>query len=70
MLGTVKPYARIGLSFWSTKETILDFRKQCRFLHEFDKVTQDRLLNIKTPRQSGLEEGIQEAWSSSVIQWD
>ena len=49
---------------------MLDFRKQCHFLHELDKVTLARLLNIKEPKKSGLEEGFQEAWSSKVIQWD
>jgi peptide subunit release factor 1 (eRF1) len=68
----LEPYARKldYLLFGGTKETILDFRKQCRFLHEFDKVTLDRLLNVRDPKKPGLEEGIQEAWSSKVIQWD
>ncbi|MDD4874657.1 MAG: Vms1/Ankzf1 family peptidyl-tRNA hydrolase, partial [Dehalococcoidales bacterium] len=56
--------------YGGSPETILDFRKQCHFLHEFDKITLDRLLNIRNPKQSGLVEGIQEAWSSRVIQWD
>lgn len=56
--------------YGGTKETILDFRKQCHFLNEFDKITLPRLLNIREPKQSGLVEGIREAWSSRVIQWD
>lgn len=56
--------------YGGTRETILDFRKQCHFLHEFDKITLTRLLNIREPKQSGLVEGIREAWSSRVIQWD
>ncbi len=68
----LEPYVRRldYVIYGGTKETILDFRKQCHFLHEFDKVTQDRLLNIRDPKKSGLAEGIQEAWSSRVIQWD
>ena len=68
----LEPYARKldYVLYGGTKETILDFRKHCHFLHEFDKVTLDRLLNIREPKKSGLEEGIQEAWSSRVIQWD
>ncbi len=68
----LEPYIRKldYVIYGGTKETILDFRKQCHFLHEFDKVAQDRLLNIKDPKKSGLAEGIQEAWSSKVIQWD
>ena len=68
----LEPYARRldYVLYGGTKETVLDFRKQCHFLHEFDKVTLDRLLNIREPKKSGLEEGFQEAWSSKAIQWD
>ena len=68
----LEPYARRldYVLYGGTKETVLDFRKQCHFTHQFDKVTLDRLLNIREPKKSGLEEGIQEAWSSRVIQWD
>jgi hypothetical protein len=55
--------------YGGTRETILDFRKQCHFLNEFDKRTLHRLLNIREPNQLGLIEGIQEAWSSRVIHW-
>lgn len=66
------PYARRldYLLYGGARETILDFRKQCHFLHEFDKVSLDRLLNIREPKKPGLAGGIQEAWSSRVIQWD
>ena len=56
--------------YGGTPETISDFRKQCHFLHELDKRTLDRLLNIREPNQAGLLEGIQEAWSSQVMQWN
>jgi peptide subunit release factor 1 (eRF1) len=55
--------------YGGARETVLDFRKQCRFLHDFDQRTLDILLNVREPKQSGLEEAIQEAWSSRVIQW-
>ncbi len=68
----LEPYARQldYVLYGGTRETILDFRKQCHFLHEFDTKTLDRLLNIREPKQSGLVEGIHEAWSSRVIQWN
>jgi hypothetical protein len=68
----LEPYARQlnYVLYGGTRETILDFRKQCHFLHEFDKITLARLLAIREPRQSGLVEGIQEAWSSRVTQWN
>jgi len=67
----LEPYARQldYIVYGGTRETILDFRKQCHFLHEFDKSTIIRLLNPRQIKHSGLEEGIQEAWSSRVIQW-
>ncbi|MBI2850915.1 MAG: hypothetical protein HYX80_07755 [Chloroflexi bacterium] len=67
----LEPYdKRLDYVLYGGTREILDFRKQCHFLHEFDRVTLDRLLNIREPKKSGLEEGIQEAWSSRVIQWD
>ncbi len=55
--------------YGGTQETVSEFRRQCHFLHEFDRKTLDRLLNIREPNQSGLKEAIQEAWSSHVIEW-
>jgi peptide subunit release factor 1 (eRF1) len=67
----LEPYSRQieYLLYGGTKETVLDFRKQCHFTREFDKRTLDILLNIREPKQAGLTEGIQEAWSSRVVQW-
>jgi peptide subunit release factor 1 (eRF1) len=68
----LEPHARQieYLIYGGTRETLLDFRKQCHFLHQFDARTLDILLNIREPRQSGLREAVQEAWSSRVIKWD
>lgn len=68
----LEPYVRRldYVLYGGTRETVSDFRKQCHFLQEFDKLTLDRLLNIREPKKSGLAGGIQEAWSSRVIQWD
>jgi peptide subunit release factor 1 (eRF1) len=67
----LEPYARNldYLVYGGTRETILDFRKQCHFLQQFDSRTLDLLLNIREPKQSGMTDAIQEAWSSRVIQW-
>jgi peptide subunit release factor 1 (eRF1) len=56
--------------YGGTPETTQEFRKQCHYLHEFDKRTLDRLLNVRKINQAGLAEGFQEAWSSRVIQWN
>ena len=68
----LEPYARQlqYVVYGGTRETLLDFRKQCHFLHQFDNRVIDVLLNIREPKQSGLEEAVQEAWSSRVIQWN
>lgn len=67
----MEPYARRMdyLIYGGARETILDFRRQCRFMHEFDSRSLERLLDVREPNQTGLAEGIQEAWSSRVIQW-
>lgn len=68
----LEPYARQldYVLYGGTRETILNFRKQCHFLHDFDKITLPRLLNIREPKHSGIGEGIKEAWSSRIIQWN
>jgi peptide subunit release factor 1 (eRF1) len=68
----LEPYARQleYIIYGGTRETLLDFRKQCHFLRQFDNCTLDLLLNIREPKQSGLQDAIQEAWSSRVIQWN
>jgi peptide chain release factor subunit 1 len=67
----LEPYSReINYVFYGgTRETILEFRKQCHYTHEFDKRTLDILLNIREPNHAGLEEAIREAWSSRIIRW-
>lgn len=67
----LEPYARQldYVLYGGTHETVRDFRKQCHFLHEFDRQTLDRLLNVREPKHSGLEAAIREAWSSQVVEW-
>jgi peptide chain release factor subunit 1 len=66
-----EPYARPldYLVYGGNRETILDFRKQCHFLHQFDSRTLGLLLNTREPKQSGMVDAIQEVWSSRVIEW-
>jgi peptide subunit release factor 1 (eRF1) len=68
----LEPYARQidYVLYGGTRETLLDFRKQCHFMQQFDSRTLDILLNVREPNRSGLQEAIQEAWSSRVIRWD
>jgi peptide subunit release factor 1 (eRF1) len=68
----LEPYARQleYVVYGGTRETLLEFRKQCHFLQQFDNRTLDLLLDIRKPGQSGIQEAILEAWSSRVIQWN
>jgi peptide subunit release factor 1 (eRF1) len=68
----LEPFARQldYVIYGGTPETVLDFRKQCHFLKQFEAKTVDILLDIRNPNQAGLQEAIREAWSSRVIQWD
>ncbi len=68
----LEPYApRLEyLIYGGTRETLLDFRKQCHFLHQFDNRTLDRLLDIREPGKAGLTEAVEEAWSSRIVQWN
>ena len=67
----LEPYSRQleYLVYGGTRQTLLDFRKQCHFLRQFDTRTLDVLLNIREPKRAGIEEAVQEAWSSRVIEW-
>lgn len=49
--------------------TVRSFRKQCRFLQMLDDRSLKALLNVREPKQRGLEAAIGEAWISRVIQW-
>jgi len=68
----LEPYERQlqYLIYGGARETLLDFRKQCHFLTQFDDRTLDLLLNIREPKKAGLQEAVEEAWSSRVIRWD
>jgi peptide subunit release factor 1 (eRF1) len=49
--------------------TLLSFRRQCRFLHSLEDRTLETLLNVRKPGQRALEATIGEAWSSELIEW-
>jgi len=67
----LEPYAKQleWVIYGGTKETVLDFRKQCHFSQQFDSRTLNLLLNVREPNQAGLTEAIREAWSSRIIKW-
>ncbi|MBT9163334.1 MAG: hypothetical protein DDT24_00240 [Chloroflexi bacterium] len=51
------------------RNTLLSFRKQCRFLQPLEDRTLEALLNVRKPGQAALEAAIGEAWSSELIEW-
>jgi len=51
------------------RNTLLSFRKQCRFLHFFEDRTLETLLNVRKPGQRALEAAIGDTWSSELIEW-
>ena len=67
----LEPYARRidYIIYGGARETVLDFRSQCRFLHEFDNRALGRLISVREPDRAGLIDSIQEAWSSRVVSW-
>ena len=67
----LEPYAKQleWVIYGGTRETLLDFRKQCHFSQQFDNRTLDLLLNVREPKQAGLAEAIREAWSSRIVRW-
>ena len=55
--------------FSGAPETLLSFRRQCRFLKQLSDRTLDMPLNIRKPRQATLETAIARVWSSRVLHW-
>lgn len=51
------------------RQTLLSFRKQCRFLEQFDDCILESRLNVREPKQATLEAAITQVWSTTVIQW-
>lgn len=57
------------LYYGGERFTIHSFREQCQFLKKLDARTQEKLLNVREPKQASLESAIDEVWSSRIIQW-
>lgn len=68
----LEPYERIldYIVYGGSKTAILELRKRCRFLGQFDERTLPPLLDIAEPRQAVLESAVGKAWSSKVIEWN
>ncbi len=67
----LEPYAlHLDYIFYGgERNTLLNFRKQCRFLEQFDSQTMGNVLNVRRPRQADLKESIAQVWSSQLIEW-
>jgi peptide subunit release factor 1 (eRF1) len=51
------------------RNTLLSFRKQCRFLQLLEDRTLEALFNVRKPGQRTLEAAIGEVWSSEVTEF-
>jgi len=67
----LEPYLRETdyVLYGGERSTVLALQKQCRFLNLASDRTLQRLLNVREPRQSTLEDAIGEAWSSQLTEW-
>lgn len=67
----IEPHARSldYLVYGGARTTILLFRKQCRFLSQFDDHILRMLLDIPEPRQAVLEKAIGTIWSTDIVEW-
>lgn len=68
----LEPYDRViqYMLYGGTRETLLEFQKQCHYLDRFQNRTLAVLLNIREPGQAGLNQAVREAWSSRVVRWE
>jgi len=55
--------------YGGARTTILELRKRCSFLLQFDNRTLPPLLDIPEPRQTVLEAAVGKTWSSKIIEW-
>ncbi len=55
--------------YGGARTTILELRKRCSFLLQYDDRTLPLLLDIPEPRQAVLEAAIGKTWSSKIVEW-
>jgi hypothetical protein len=55
--------------YGGARTTILELRKRCSFLLQFDDRTLPPLLDIPEPRQAVLEAAVGKTWSSKIVEW-
>ena len=67
---TALDHARLSLELeGDTPKTVLEFRKQCKFLRQFDDRTHALRIDVRVPKQATLEASIETVWSSRVTEW-
>lgn len=67
----IQPHAQSVdyLVYGGARTTILELRKRCPFLSQFDNRILRMLLDIPDPRQAVLEKAVETVWSTDVIEW-
>ena len=67
----VEPFLN-GLDFvvyGGERQTLLNFRKDCKFLQNIDHRVLKRTLDVRYPKHNALVHAIEDVWSSTVITW-
>ena len=55
--------------YGGARTTILELRKRCSFLLQFDDRILPPLLDIPEPRQTVLEAAVGKTWSTKIVEW-
>lgn len=55
--------------YGGARTTILELRKRCSFLSQFDNRALPPILDIPEPRQVVLEGSVSKVWSSKIVDW-
>jgi peptide subunit release factor 1 (eRF1) len=55
--------------YGGTRDTLLLLWKQCAFFGKLESKVVDRLISVREPRRSSLEEAVNQAFSSTVFEY-
>ena len=68
----LEPHARVldYVVYGGSRTAMLELRKRCQFLRQFDEHTLPPLFDVPDPRQRVLEAAVGKTWSSTLVLWD
>ncbi len=67
----LEPHARVldYVVYGGSRTAMLELRKRCQFLRQFDEHTLPPLFDVPEPRQAVLETAVRTTWSSKLFEW-